>query len=334
MTYPPNTLSLVADIGGTNTRCALANGPEVLQDTVRRYSNSEFSGLEAVLRQYLSDEGDVDPAAACVAVAGPVHDGVAGEGTIREVNVSAARRLGSVLAAMERERWFGQDKGDRHVWVNLTDFSAKIIDHGQVTFSTRSVIGAVDPDRETPEFSDIMEYMVINPSWYVPRSIVTKEYLPQMQRNRGAASHLLITDRNGRTVNRANIDFNRYNARNFPFSMRQPPSNRNALGLVKFMFPNQYNIYLHDTPAKNLFARKRLTIECSSMKIERSDSEWSHRLDQFQVDHGPTVELLRTLPDFSLFKLTPISATFIKGFGQAFKLESDNLEAVSQVTGQ
>lgn len=77
MSYPDNTLSLVADIGGTNTRCALANGRAVLQESVRRYSNSEFSGLEAVLRQYRRDCGDVDPAAACVAVAGPVFDGTA-----------------------------------------------------------------------------------------------------------------------------------------------------------------------------------------------------------------------------------------------------------------
>ena len=77
MNYPPNTLSLVADIGGTNTRCALAKGHEVLPNTVRRYSNVEHSGLETVLRQYLVDMGDVDPAAACVAVAGPVRDGVA-----------------------------------------------------------------------------------------------------------------------------------------------------------------------------------------------------------------------------------------------------------------
>jgi murein L,D-transpeptidase YcbB/YkuD len=183
-------------------------------------------------------------------------DGTAGPSTISELNRPISERLQSIVVAMERERWFNQDKGDRHIWVNLTDFSAKVVDHGEVTFATRSVIGAVDPDRETPEFSDVMEYMVINPSWYVPRSIVTKEYLPQMQRNRGAASHLLITDRNGRTVNRANIDFNRYNERNFPFSMRQPPSPRNALGLVKFIFPNQYNIYLHDSPAKSLFGRE------------------------------------------------------------------------------
>jgi len=76
-THPANTLSLLADIGGTNTRCALADGSHVLEHTIRRYANKDFSGLETVLRQYLADEGDVDTAAACIAVAGPVRDGQA-----------------------------------------------------------------------------------------------------------------------------------------------------------------------------------------------------------------------------------------------------------------
>ncbi|MEY1555358.1 murein L,D-transpeptidase [Yoonia sp. R2331] len=184
------------------------------------------------------------------------EDGTAGQGTMRQVNVTMERRMQAVIVAMERERWINQPRGDRHIWVNLTDFTAHVVDYDRVTFSTRSVIGANDSDRQSPEFSDVMEFMVINPSWYVPRSIVTKEYLPQLQRNPGAVSHLKITDRNGREVNRGAVNFNRYNARNFPFSMRQPPSPRNALGLVKFMFPNRYNIYLHDTPAKSLFGRE------------------------------------------------------------------------------
>lgn len=183
-------------------------------------------------------------------------DGDAGPATMTEINISITERIQSILVAMERERWFNQDRGDRHIWVNLTDFSAKIIDHGETTFQTRSVIGAVDADRVTPEFSDVMEYMVINPSWYVPRSIVTKEYLPQLQRNPAAAGHMVITDSRGRVVNRNAVDFTRFTARTFPYAMRQPPSPRNALGLVKFMFPNKYNIYLHDTPAKSLFGRE------------------------------------------------------------------------------
>ena len=75
---------------------------------------------------------------------------------------------------MERERWTNMDRGERHILVNLADFTAKIIDQGEVTFRTRSVIGMNRPDRRSPEFSDTMEHMIVNPSWHVPRSIITK----------------------------------------------------------------------------------------------------------------------------------------------------------------
>ncbi|WP_051134583.1 L,D-transpeptidase family protein [Pseudorhodobacter ferrugineus] len=183
-------------------------------------------------------------------------DGVAGASTIEQLNIGPQKRLEAVVVAMERERWMNIERGPRHIWVNLTDFTAKIVDHGRVTFSTRSVIGALGADRQTPEFSDEMEYMAINPTWNIPRSITTKEYLPMMQRNPNAAGHLKIIDSRGRVVPRSAINFAAYTARTFPFAMKQPPSDANALGLVKFMFPNPYNIYLHDTPSKSLFARE------------------------------------------------------------------------------
>lgn len=187
---------------------------------------------------------------------GLATDGTAGPGTLEQINVSPERRLQSIIVAMERERWINRPRGERHIWVNITDFTAKIIDNGVETFSTRSVVGARASDRVTPEFSDVMEFMVINPSWYVPRSIITKEYLPQLQANPNAARNLLITDSRGRVVDRSTADFSGYTANNFPYSMREPPSQGNALGLVKFMFPNRHNIYLHDTPSKSLFGRE------------------------------------------------------------------------------
>lgn len=183
-------------------------------------------------------------------------DGMAGASTIDQLNIGPQERLESVVVAMERERWMNIARGPRHIWVNLTDFTAKIVDHGRVTFSTRSVIGALNADRQTPEFSDEMEYMAINPTWNIPRSITTKEYLPMMKRNPNAAGHLKILDSRGRVVPRSAINFAAYTERTFPYSMKQPPSDGNALGLVKFMFPNPYNIYLHDTPSKSLFARE------------------------------------------------------------------------------
>ncbi|MEO0357767.1 MAG: L,D-transpeptidase family protein [Pseudomonadota bacterium] len=183
-------------------------------------------------------------------------DGVAGPGTLSEINKEPAERLTSIIVAMERERWMNRPRGDRHVWVNLTDFSAQIIDNNRVTFQTRSVVGKNEEDRRSPEFSDIMEFMVINPSWYVPRSITVNEYLPLLQRNPNAVSKLEMRDSRGNAVSRASVDFNSYDEDTFPYSFREPPSQGNALGLVKFMFPNRYNIYLHDTPAKALFGRE------------------------------------------------------------------------------
>ena len=187
---------------------------------------------------------------------GLATDGTAGRGTLEELNTSPERRLQAIIVAMERERWINRPRGERHIWVNITDFTAKIIDRDEVTFSTRPVVGARYDERATPEFSDVMEFMVINPSWYVPRSIITKEYLPQLQENPQAVRNLIITDRTGRVVDRASADFTGYTEDDFPYSMREPPSQGNALGLVKFMFPNRHNIYLHDTPAKSLFGRE------------------------------------------------------------------------------
>lgn len=184
-------------------------------------------------------------------------DGVADEATIAEIDVEPAARMRSIVVAMERLRWMaGVERGARHIWVNQPDFTAKIVDHGKVTFQTRAVIGKNVPDQRSPEFSDEMDHMVINPSWGVPRSIIVKEYLPLLQQNPNAVSHLQVIDRNGRVVPREAVDFASYSARSFPFGLRQPPSDGNALGKVKFMFPNPYNIYLHDTPAKELFDKE------------------------------------------------------------------------------
>lgn len=187
---------------------------------------------------------------------GLLADGIAGSSTIEELNVPVERRLAQVISAMERERWLGDNRGRRHVLVNITDFHAQIIENDKVAFRTRSVVGANTHDRQTPEFSDTMEHMVINPTWNVPKSIATKEYLPLLQKDPSSVSHLKITDERGQLVDRTQVDFTQFSTSNFPFDMKQPPSNSNALGLVKFMFPNRHNIYLHDTPHKSLFGRE------------------------------------------------------------------------------
>ena len=209
-------------------------------------------------------------------------DGIAGKGTLGAINVPLEKRLASVVVALERERWINMPLGKRHVWVNLADFSAAIVDEGKVTFRTRAVVGANKKDRRSPEFSDEMEYMVLNPTWNVPRSIAVKEYLPLMQQDPNAAAHLRLLDARGQVVSREGIDFTQFDETNFPFDLKQPPSRGNALGLVKFMFPNKFNIYLHDTPAKRLFARESRAYSHGCIRLSEP-FEFAYRLLAPQV---------------------------------------------------
>ncbi len=200
---------------------------------------------------------------------GLTTDGEAGASTLRELNRSPQERLSQVLVSLERQRWNNRPLGRKYIWVNIPDYHVDIMQDGKSTFRSRVVVGKDTEDRRTPEFSDVMEFMVINPSWYVPRSIVTKEYLPLMQRNPNAQSQLQIIGRNGRPVPRRSVNFRAYNERTFPYSMKQPPSRGNALGLVKFMFPNKHNIYLHDTPAKELFGREARAYSHGCVRVHK-----------------------------------------------------------------
>lgn len=196
-------------------------------------------------------------------------DGVAGPGTLAAINQSPEERLGQILVAMERQRWINDDLGARHVLVNVADFMAYVVDDYEVTFETRTVVGARASDRRTPEFSDVMEHIVINPTWTVPWSIAVNEYLPSLQANRYAAGHLQVLNSRGQAVDRSQINFARYSRRTFPFVLRQPPGPSNALGEVKFIFPNDWNIYLHDTPSRHLFDREVRAYSHGCIRVHR-----------------------------------------------------------------
>lgn len=188
---------------------------------------------------------------------GLTADGVAGPATVDALNLKTAQQLKLVIVNLERQRWINFPRQKRHVFVNLPDFSVAIMDNGQQSFYSRTVIGKDDDDTRSPEFVDTMTHMVINPTWHVPRSIAGKEYLPIIRKDPGFLRRKNMTMLNaaGQSVNPANVNLAAYNENNFPFNIKQRPDPANALGLVKFMFPNKYNIYLHDTPSKSLFGR-------------------------------------------------------------------------------
>ncbi|MGD9919790.1 MAG: L,D-transpeptidase family protein, partial [Paenirhodobacter sp.] len=141
----------------------------------------------------------------------------------------------------------------------------------------------------------------------VPRSNTFKEYLPMMQRNPNAAAHINLVDSRGRTVPRSAVNFAAYNSKNFPFAMKQPPSNGNALGLVKFLFPNPYNIYLHDTPSKSLFQKDVRAFSHGCIRVGRPfDLAYALLAPQTDDPEGYFQKVLRSGRETTVKLETPV----------------------------
>ena len=213
-------------------------------------------------------------------------DGIAGTATMAALNVEPEERLRAIIVALERERWLNIERGDRHIWVNLADFHTRIVDFDQVTFETVSIVGARSSDMQTPEFSDHMTYLEINPDWTLPRSIVARSYWNGLAA--GGHGYLQLIDSRGRVVPRSAVDFSRYTPRNFPFEVRQPPGPSNPLGRVKFMFPNPYAIYLHDSPARSLFRTTVRTHSSGCIRLNDPE-EFAYELLSRQSDDPVTL---------------------------------------------
>ena len=177
--------------------------------------------------------------------------GLIGKQSILALNVPPAERARQIMLNMERWRWMPENLGTHHFMVNLAAFELQEVRSFDIVGRMNVVVGAVAT--QTPEFSDDMEYIEINPTWTVPYSIATKEMLPKLKANPFAYAADFDVFVNGTLGSWGSIDWNAYGPGKFPFTFRQHPGPRNALGKVKFMLPNAHNIYLHDTPAKDKF---------------------------------------------------------------------------------
>ncbi len=177
--------------------------------------------------------------------------GVVGKQTIMALNVPPADRARQIMLNMERWRWMPEDLGDHHFMVNLAAFELQEVAGEDILDRMEVVVGAVAT--QTPEFSDEMEYVEINPTWTVPYSIASREMLPKLKRNPSAYASDFEVFMNGKLTSWGAVNWNAYGPGKFPFTFRQKAGPKNALGKVKFILPNPYNIYLHDTPSKDKF---------------------------------------------------------------------------------
>lgn len=209
-------------------------------------------------------------------------DGAIGPKTLAALNTSASERAAQVAVNLERMRWLNRDPGRRHVVINIPAYRMTLIEDGKPRFSTRTIVGKANR-HETPEFTDTLEHLVINPYWNVPRSITVEEILPELRKD---PTYL---ERNnmelvGFDVPSSEINWEFVSPSIFPARVRQRPGPGNALGAVKFLFPNQYSIYMHDTPTKRLFERDERDFSHGCVRLQ-DPFEFAHLLLGMQSDN-------------------------------------------------
>ena len=199
-------------------------------------------------------------------------DGVVGAQTRLALNLTVQQRIRQIIVNLERWRWLPQNLGVRYLLVNIAAFSLTVVEEGRSVLQMRVVTGR--SFRRTPVFSDTITYLVLNPYWNIPPMIAVKDILPKIKKSPDFLINQKIRifqgwNSNTREMDPTSVNWQTINARNFPFHLRQDPGPQNALGRIKFMFPNPYDVYLHDTPSKELFAKARRDFSSGCIRIEK-----------------------------------------------------------------
>ena len=194
-------------------------------------------------------------------------DGAVGPNTLAMLNQGLAERAETIQMNLERWRWLPHDLGERYLLVNAPQYRLRGYEDGRETLTMDVIVGR--ESRETPQFSDRMEYLVVNPNWNVPYNIATQDKLPKLRSDPGYFDRLgyVIYNANGQRVSPHSVNWNNYSRGHFPFRLVQTPGAQNALGTVKFIFPNQYNVYLHDTDDPSLFAEDARSISSGCIRV-------------------------------------------------------------------
>jgi murein L,D-transpeptidase YcbB/YkuD len=243
-------------------------------------------------------------------------DGLLGPGTLRAMNGkrgSSADPVDTIIANMERWRWMPRDLGRTYVMVNIPDFTLRVVRDNKLVWSTKIVVGK--PNLKTPLISASMKFITVNPTWNVPPSIIRNEYLPVIQQDPAALERygLRIEENPDGTVR-----------------LYQPPGDRNALGRIRFNFPNKFLVYQHDTPDKHLFKREVRAYSHGCMRVEDPIKYGEVLLSLTLPDQGYTQARLRGMfgpseININFPKPIPVHLTYQTAFvGDAGELQLRN----------
>jgi len=298
-----------------------------LKQALRQYRDiAERGGWASLSRDSTTDEladrlqqtGDLAPPARGAAVkpqellAGLKHfqrrhglpeTGKLDEKTLAAINVPVQNRVRQIEINLERWRWLPQDLGSRYILVNVPAFELNGFEDGKMVIKMSVVVGK--ELKPTPLFSDRMTYIVLNPSWNVPESIAREEVLPRLQTD---PEYLVrnglevLPPEGNEVVDASSIDWMDLDPQTLEYRFRQRPGDENSLGRIKFMFPNQFDVYLHDTPAEQLFKRTRRDFSHGCVRVSKpldlaawvlqDSSEWTREKLAEQMSRAikPTAE--------------------------------------------
>jgi murein L,D-transpeptidase YcbB/YkuD len=193
-------------------------------------------------------------------------DGNIGAKTISALNISIEQRILNIEANMERWRWLPQEFGNYYLIVNIANFELTVIKNDELVRSRKIIVGK--PYRRTPVFSSKMQYLVLNPTWTIPPGILNADVLPGVRKDPLylEKKKLMVLDSQGNLVNTSEIDWNSKAVKSYTY--RQPAGPDNALGAVKFMFPNSFHVYLHDTPSKEMFDQTERAFSSGCIRVQ------------------------------------------------------------------
>ena len=238
-----NTLAAMGDLDPSE------NGDGLLFD----------DGLETALKTFQRRHG-LEP------------DGVVGAETATALRIPARERVMQIRANLERWRWITSDLGERYILVNVADFRVGVVEGGREVLSMPAVVGSAY--RRTPEFSGKMSHIEINPAWNVPPKLAREDILPKVRKNPGYLREKGFRvfenwTEGAREIDPDDIDWSQVKAETLSYKFRQDPGPQNSLGRVKFIFPNKFDVYLHDTPERGLFSRAVRDFSSGCIRIER-----------------------------------------------------------------
>jgi len=199
-----------------------------------------------------------------------VADGAVGNNTYKALNVPVKRKIDQIRVNLERSRWISRNIPEEFIIVDIAGFRVYHYRNFNIQWTSKVQVGRAF--RKTPVFNSQIKYLVFNPTWTVPPTILREDIIPKIKKNPEYLQKMKISviDRKGRIADPSSVDWSKYSEKNVPYTFRQEPGPHNALGRIKFIFPNKHFIYLHDTSSRSLYARKDRAFSSGCIRVEKN----------------------------------------------------------------